>query len=60
LAALDLSGCDVADLTRFGNRLHRDADAWLRRGGGFGERGWITKLDAEMMWRRELAGAGAK
>lgn len=45
LAALDLSGLDVTELSRFSNRLHREADAWMRR-GGFGERGRISKLDA--------------
>lgn len=54
LAALDLSGVDVADLRGFSNSLHRAADAWLRS-GGFGERGRISKLDAELMWRKALA-----
>ncbi|MCT2559245.1 hypothetical protein N0B51_09635 [Tsuneonella sp. YG55] len=53
MAALDLSGLDVTELSRFSNRLHREADAWMRR-GGFGERGRITRRDADLIWRSEF------
>lgn len=53
LAALDLSGLNVTELSRFSNRLHRDADAWMRR-GGFAERGRITRRDADLIWRSEF------
>ena len=54
LATLDLDGPGVADLCGFTNRLQRDADAWMRR-GGFGERGRITKSDARWLLKHELS-----
>jgi hypothetical protein len=54
LAALDLSGVDVAGLRQFSNRLYRDADAWARR-GGFSQRGRLDKRDAGLILKHELA-----
>jgi hypothetical protein len=59
LAGITIEGCDIAQIECWGKSLNADAKRWVAR-GRFGERGQITKLDAEMMWRRELAGAGAK
>lgn len=55
LAALDPASADLGDLARFSNKLHRDADAWLRRRGGFAERGRISRRDADRVLKWELA-----
>ena len=59
LGGLGFDEGTIAKTVPFGNRLERDAAEWMQR-GGFGERGRISKPHAEMMWRRELAGAGAR
>lgn len=59
LAALGIEGEAVADLAGFSNRLYREADAWKRRGGLAQERR-LSKRDADIIWRRQFAGAGAK
>lgn len=58
LAALDLEGVDVAGLRYFSNTLHRDADAWLRR-GGFADRGRIDKVTARSMFATAFGGRRA-
>lgn len=59
LAGLNLGGANVEELRTFGNRLQREADAWMRR-GGFTERSpRLRKQDAERALRaalRDLAG----
>lgn len=59
LAGITIEGCDIAQVERWGKSLNADAKRWVAR-GGFGQRGRISKLDAELIWRRELAGVGAK
>jgi len=56
LAALDLSDVDVAGISRFSNRLRRDADQFMR-GRSFTERGRISKADAERIFAAAF-GAG--
>lgn len=50
LAALSLADDELAQLRPFSNRLAAEAQRWMAR-GGFGERGRISRLDAEIMWR---------
>lgn len=49
LAALSLAEPDLAEIRQFSNRLAREADAWMRR-GGFSERSRIRKADANRMF----------
>ena len=55
LAALDLVGINIAQLSFWGNTLHREADAWMR-GRGFSHRGRVSKSDASRMLKLALAG----
>lgn len=54
LAGLNLGGANIEELRTFGNRLQREADAWMRR-GGFSERTpRLRKQDAERALRSAL------
>lgn len=47
LAGINLGGVNLEELRTFGNRLQREADAWMRR-GGFSERSpRLRKWEAE-------------
>ena len=59
LAGINFDGFDVAETRQFGNRLLAEARLRMAR-GGLGERGEISKVDAEMMWRKATSGAGAE
>lgn len=54
LAALNLSGVNVEEIRSFGNRLQRDADAWMRRGGFTDRSPRLRKQDAEHALRAAL------
>lgn len=54
LAGLNLGGVNVEEVRTFGNRLQRDADAWMRR-GGFSERSpRLRKWEADQALKAEL------
>lgn len=54
LAGLNLSGVNVEEVRTFGNRLQREADAWMRQ-GGFTERSpRLRKWEAEHALKAEL------
>lgn len=53
LAALSLADNELARLRPFSNRLAADAQRWMAR-GGFGDRGRITRRDADLIWRSEF------
>jgi hypothetical protein len=50
LAGLGIDEGTIAKTLPFGNQLERDASVWTLRDNG-GERGNISRLDAEMMFR---------
>jgi hypothetical protein len=58
LAGLNFDEGTIQQTVPFGNRLERDARAWMARGGLAQERR-LTLRDAEHVWR-QVAGAGAR
>lgn len=59
LADLTTKADALPQIERWGKSLHAEARRWMARGGLSQERR-LTKRDADMIWRRQFAGAGAK
>lgn len=59
VAAISITGFDVAETTRFGNRLVCNARRWMARGGLAQDRR-ISRREAEHLWQQRFAGAGAQ
>jgi hypothetical protein len=60
LAGLNLVDVNVEELRTFGNRIQREADAWMRRGGFTERTPRLRKQDADHALRaalREMGGA---
>jgi hypothetical protein len=57
LAGINIDPETLPHAERFGNRLARDADAWIRA-GGFAERGRISKGDAHRLFAHAFRGGG--
>lgn len=54
LAGLNLGSANLEELRTFGNRLQREADAWMRRGGFSDRTPRLRKRDAERALRAAL------
>lgn len=54
LAGINLGGVNVEELRTFGNRLQREADAWMRRGGFSDRTPSLRKQDADRALRAAL------
>lgn len=54
LAGYDLTGCNIEELGRWGNALAVAARVWVGS-RGYGERGQITRADAERIYRQAFA-----
>lgn len=59
LADLSTEAESIPQIERWRKSLHAEARRWMARGGLSQERR-LTKRDANMIWRRQFAGAGAK
>lgn len=53
--AISITGFDVAETTRFGNRLACDARRWMAKGGLAQDRR-LSRCEAEHIWRLRFAG----
>lgn len=59
VAAIAIEGFNVGDTTRWGNRLACAARSCMTH-GKLGEDRRLTRREAESVWRKVFAGAGAR
>ncbi len=57
VSGLEIDEATLAEAGVWGNRLAAAAKLWAAR-GGYGQRGQITRRDAEIQWRMACAGGG--